>query len=57
MSVKSRRSNWSKQEQDQFWELYLQYKKDFQRYVPHIPGRDKRQVKSYYYNYLRVKEP
>ena len=45
-------TQWTHREQAQFEQLYKQFKRDFQLYEPHMPGRTWQQIKSYYYNQL-----
>ena len=44
---------WTEEEQEKFTTLFQTYKKDFQEYLAHLPGRSKLQVKSFYYNTLK----
>ena len=56
-TTKQERNAWSKAEVELFQLLYLQFKKDFQSFVPHIPGRSKIQIKSFFYNHLELVQP
>ena len=41
---------WNEEEKDLFTQLYKTYKRNFDCYLPHFPGRTWQQLKSFYYN-------